>query len=316
MYTPDVAALAGVNVPIVPMAHQYLITKPHRRRRPTTCPSSATPTTSCTSGARAAGSCSAATSAIPAPWSVDGVPADFNNQLLPEDWDRFAPLMENAMRRVPAVEHADIVQLVNGPEGFTPDNEFVPRRERGAGLLRRRRVLRARHRGRGRRRPGDGRVDRSTASRVRHVEDGHPPLRRAVPQPRPRAAPASSRCTRPTTTSTTRTRSARPAGRCAAPRRTTRLAELGCAFGEKSGGSGRTGSTPNAARGRRAAAAAWAGRASTGARRSAPRRSRAATRVALFDETSFSKLELAGPGRGRVPRTGSAPTRWTGPSAR
>ena len=61
----------------------------------------------------------------PAPWSVDGVPDDFNNRLLPEDWDRFAPLMTNACQRVPAAEHADIVQLVNGPEGFTPDNEFV-----------------------------------------------------------------------------------------------------------------------------------------------------------------------------------------------
>ena len=35
----------------------------------------------------------------PAPWSLHGVPADFNNKLLPEDWDRFAPLFEHAIRR-------------------------------------------------------------------------------------------------------------------------------------------------------------------------------------------------------------------------
>ena len=48
-----------------------------------------------------------------------------NRGQLPEDWDRFAPIMTNAIERVPAVEHAEIVSLVNGPEGFTPDNEFV-----------------------------------------------------------------------------------------------------------------------------------------------------------------------------------------------
>ena len=37
----------------------------------------------------------------PAPWGLDGIPADFNSKLLPEDWERFAPLMENAVRRVP-----------------------------------------------------------------------------------------------------------------------------------------------------------------------------------------------------------------------
>ena len=43
----------------------------------------------------------------PAPWSVDGVPDDFNNKLLQEDWDRFAPLMANACERVPVVETAE-----------------------------------------------------------------------------------------------------------------------------------------------------------------------------------------------------------------
>jgi 4-methylaminobutanoate oxidase (formaldehyde-forming) len=61
----------------------------------------------------------------PAPWSLDGIPADFNHKLLPPDWDRFTPLMENAIRRVPALETAEVVMLLNGPEGFTPDGEFL-----------------------------------------------------------------------------------------------------------------------------------------------------------------------------------------------
>ncbi len=61
----------------------------------------------------------------PAPFGLKGIPKDFKYQLLPPDWDRFAPLMENSIKRVPAVETAEIIQLLNGPEGFTPDGEFL-----------------------------------------------------------------------------------------------------------------------------------------------------------------------------------------------
>ncbi|MDZ4827744.1 MAG: FAD-dependent oxidoreductase, partial [Actinomycetota bacterium] len=61
----------------------------------------------------------------PVPWSVRGVPADFNNRLLPPDWDRFLPLAEPAGRLVPAIVDAEVVRLVNGPEAFTPDGEFL-----------------------------------------------------------------------------------------------------------------------------------------------------------------------------------------------
>ena len=61
----------------------------------------------------------------PAPWSLDGIPADFNGKLLPEDWERFEELMTNAIVRVPALENAEVVKLINGPEAFTPDGEFI-----------------------------------------------------------------------------------------------------------------------------------------------------------------------------------------------
>ena len=41
--------------------------------------------------------------ARPAPWSLDGIPADFNGRLLAEDWPRFEPLLENAISRVPSL---------------------------------------------------------------------------------------------------------------------------------------------------------------------------------------------------------------------
>ena len=51
----------------------------------------------------------------PAAWGLDGIPADFNNRLLPPDWDRFAPLFEAATVRVPELADAEIVQLVERP---------------------------------------------------------------------------------------------------------------------------------------------------------------------------------------------------------
>jgi 4-methylaminobutanoate oxidase (formaldehyde-forming) len=59
------------------------------------------------------------------PWGMDGIPDDFEFALLPDDWDQFEILMENALIRVPALENAEIKQFYNGPESFTPDNNFL-----------------------------------------------------------------------------------------------------------------------------------------------------------------------------------------------
>ncbi|MBL8670329.1 MAG: FAD-dependent oxidoreductase, partial [Alphaproteobacteria bacterium] len=59
------------------------------------------------------------------PWGMDGIPADFEFQLLPDDWDQFQILMESALVRVPALEKAEIKQFLNGPESFTADNNFI-----------------------------------------------------------------------------------------------------------------------------------------------------------------------------------------------
>ena len=64
-----------------------------------------------------------------APWTAtagtfDAVPADFNGRLLEPDWDRFTEIVENAQVRVPALGDVGVRSMINGPEGFTPDNEF------------------------------------------------------------------------------------------------------------------------------------------------------------------------------------------------
>jgi heterotetrameric sarcosine oxidase gamma subunit len=59
------------------------------------------------------------------PWGMDGIPYPFEFQLLDEDWDQFAILMENAIQRVPALDHTGVKKFYNGPESFTPDNNFL-----------------------------------------------------------------------------------------------------------------------------------------------------------------------------------------------
>ncbi len=60
------------------------------------------------------------------PWvAPDQLPYPFEFQLLDEDWDHFSVLMESALERIPALHHAGIRKFYNGPESFTPDNQFI-----------------------------------------------------------------------------------------------------------------------------------------------------------------------------------------------
>jgi len=124
IYAHEIGRLAGVEVPVVPMAHQFLVTKPLdgvRRDFPTM----RDPDLLVYFREDAGGLVVGGYERNPAPWGTDGIPADFNHRLLEEDWPRFEQLSEGALRRVPLLERAEIVKLINGPEAFTPDGEFI-----------------------------------------------------------------------------------------------------------------------------------------------------------------------------------------------
>ena len=60
------------------------------------------------------------------PWvAPDALPYPFEFQLLEEDWDHFSVLMESAVHRIPALQRTGLKKLYNGPESFTPDNQFI-----------------------------------------------------------------------------------------------------------------------------------------------------------------------------------------------
>src|SRR5207244_2962129 len=123
IFARAIGDMAGVDVPIVPMAHEYLITKP--AGIPHDLPTMRDPSLLVYFRGESGGMVAGGYERNPMPWGLDGIPPDFNNRLLPEDWDRFEPLMAGAMVRVPALEKAEVVKLINGPEAFTPDGEFI-----------------------------------------------------------------------------------------------------------------------------------------------------------------------------------------------
>ena len=120
----EVGKMVGLNLPVVPMAHLYIITKPIEGVGHD-FPTLRDPDLLVYWREEVGGLVTGGYEREPAPFGLKGIPRDFKYQLLPPDWNRFAPLMENSIKRVPAVETAEIIQLLNGPEGFTPDGEFL-----------------------------------------------------------------------------------------------------------------------------------------------------------------------------------------------
>lgn len=59
------------------------------------------------------------------PWMADPIPKNFVFQLLEEDWAHFEEPLASGKHRVPALEKAEFPRFVNGPESFTPDNNFI-----------------------------------------------------------------------------------------------------------------------------------------------------------------------------------------------
>jgi 4-methylaminobutanoate oxidase (formaldehyde-forming) len=58
-------------------------------------------------------------------WMVDRVPDNFSFQLLAPDWEKFAEPLKHGKHRIPALETCQFAKFVNGPESFTPDNNFI-----------------------------------------------------------------------------------------------------------------------------------------------------------------------------------------------
>jgi glycine cleavage system aminomethyltransferase T/glycine/D-amino acid oxidase-like deaminating enzyme len=292
IYAREIGALAGVNAPVIPFAHEYLVTRPSGV--PLDVPTMRDPSLLVYFRGESGGLVMGGYERTPAAWGLDGVPGDFNGKLLPEDWPRFEELMENAIVRVPSLADAEVIRLVNGPEAFTPDGEFIlgPTDVRGfwvaAGFCAHGLA-------------GAGGMGRLVAE---WIVDGQPGLDTWEMDSRRFGRHYTSReYTLARTTEVYATYydvkypgHEREAGR---PLRLSptypRLQELGAAFGEKSGWERPNWFEPNASRGDESLRPrGWAGRLwspAIGAEHVACREA-----AALFDETSFAKIEVSGKG--------------------
>jgi len=292
MYAPEIAVMAGITVPIVPMAHQYLLAR-IAEPIPEDLPTMRDPDRLVYFRRDAGGLVMGGYERDPSPFGLDGIAPDFNNRLLPEDWPRFEPLSNNAITRVPALERGEVVKLINGPEGFTPDNEFVLGESTVRGFY-----VAAGFCAHGI--AGAGGMGQAMAE---WIIDGEPSLDLWKMDLRRFGAPYRNRdYTLVRTVEVYSTyydihypNEERQAGR---PLRVSptyrRLLELGASFGEKSGWERPNWFEPNAEATALTRPAGWAGHHWSAAIAAEHRATR--ERAGLFDETSFSKIEISGPG--------------------
>ena len=120
----QIGAMAGVSVPLQPVKHQYVITDrieglardvatirdPDRRTY---------------FKEEVGGLVFGGYEPNPIAWTQGDVPSNFEFQLFEDDFDHFEQHMEQALARVPALEHTGIKKMINGPESFTPDGNFI-----------------------------------------------------------------------------------------------------------------------------------------------------------------------------------------------
>jgi 4-methylaminobutanoate oxidase (formaldehyde-forming) len=124
MWTRELGLRCGVNIPLYPVEHHYVVTEPISGafdelpvgRDPDLCIYFRGEGDAVVLGAFQRHSKA---------WNVDPMPDKFSFQLLEPDWEKFAEPLANGKHRIPALQKAAFAKFVNGPESFTPDNNFI-----------------------------------------------------------------------------------------------------------------------------------------------------------------------------------------------
>ncbi len=120
----QVGAMAGVVVPLQPVKHQYIVTERIEGLSPD-APTIRDPDRRTYFKEEVGGLVMGGYEPDPQPWTLEDVPNDWEFRLFDDDWDHFEQHMTQAIARVPALETAGVKQMINGPESFTPDGNFI-----------------------------------------------------------------------------------------------------------------------------------------------------------------------------------------------
>lgn len=124
MWARSIGRMAGVHVPLQPAEHYYLISEPVAGVHPL-LPILRDPGNGAYIREEAGKIMVGLFEPRAKPWGLGGIPADFCFGEIPADWERMAPYIERAMRRVPLLLDTGIKLLFCGPESFTPDHNYL-----------------------------------------------------------------------------------------------------------------------------------------------------------------------------------------------
>jgi 4-methylaminobutanoate oxidase (formaldehyde-forming) len=124
MWTRELGLRCGVTIPLYPVEHHYVVTEPIAGafdglpvgRDPDLCLYFRGEGDAVVLGAFQAQSKA---------WMIERVPDEFSFQLLEPDWEKFSEPLKHGKWRIPALETCKFAKFVNGPESFTPDNNFI-----------------------------------------------------------------------------------------------------------------------------------------------------------------------------------------------
>ena len=125
MWMRQLGLSVGVDIPVYPCEHHYVLTRPMEgvtRNAPCTRdPDAGNYFRAMDDGSMTLGVFKKRSK----PWKIgDQVPNDFAFSLLDPDWPDFQENFVALMHRL-GVTREDVVKFINGPEAFTPDNNFV-----------------------------------------------------------------------------------------------------------------------------------------------------------------------------------------------
>ena len=126
IWSPRIGHMVGVNIPLIPMQHQWALTTPlSGLSEAARVPNLRDPDKLVYCRQDGLGLSLGGYERNPAAFVVDAIPDNDNPTVHPFDDARFAPLLENCIERIPTLSKSALVRRVNGLESFTPDGEFI-----------------------------------------------------------------------------------------------------------------------------------------------------------------------------------------------
>ncbi len=123
LWAREVGRMAGVDLPLHPMEHQYIVTEPVPMIRDLgrEHPHVMDPAGESYLRQEGQGLCIGFYEQAARPWAVDGTPWTFGHELLPDDFDKIGDSVAFAYNRFPALETAGVKSVIHGPFTFAPD---------------------------------------------------------------------------------------------------------------------------------------------------------------------------------------------------